>query len=133
MLPVALALALAVLAAAPGCGESGDPGRNELAAVRERASELERNPYDLTCRDLSRQTTQLSARITHTAEAAVARHPSLRRYVARHTFSRAVQSIHFANSEICKRRPPAFRPAREAVAGVRSGRYRAELCVGSGC
>ena len=132
-----LVLLLAALAAV--CRDSDGAGGERLAAggeryaaARERGRELARDPYDLTCGDLRRQTTQLRARITHTAERALARHPSLHRYVARHTLSRAVQSSHHANSEICKRRPPEFRPAREAIAGVRSGRYRAELCVGPG-
>jgi hypothetical protein len=140
MLPVVLVGVVAALAAVAGCGSADGAGGDRfaaggdwVAAARERARELARDPYDLTCRDLGRQTTQLRARITHTAETALARHPALHRYVARHTLSRAVQSIHFAASEICKRRSPEFRPAREAIAGVRSGRYRAELCVGPGC
>ena len=36
---------------------------------------------------------------------------------------RAVTSIFFGVQEVCKGRPDAYKPMREAVAGMRSGRY----------
>jgi hypothetical protein len=39
----------------------------------------------------------------------------------------ASQSIYFAITELCKAKPGSFRPAKDAIAGVRSGEFRAQL------
>ena len=40
---------------------------------------------------------------------------------------RASQSIYFAITELCKGKPGSYKPARPAIAGVRSGEYLADL------
>jgi hypothetical protein len=37
---------------------------------------------------------------------------------------RVAQSIFYAVTEICKGKPPSYHPGKEAVAGVRSAKYR---------
>ena len=39
----------------------------------------------------------------------------------------ASQSIYFAITELCKAKPDSYRPAKDAIAAVRSGELRAEL------
>ena len=39
----------------------------------------------------------------------------------------ASQSIYYAITELCKTKPGSYKPAKDAVAGVRSGEFRAEL------
>jgi hypothetical protein len=39
----------------------------------------------------------------------------------------ASQSIFYAMTELCKGQPGSYEPAEDAIAGVKSGKYRAEL------
>jgi hypothetical protein len=39
----------------------------------------------------------------------------------------ASQSIYYAITELCKAKPGSYRPAKDAIAGVRSGEFRADL------
>ena len=39
----------------------------------------------------------------------------------------ASQSIFYAITELCKSKPGSYRPAKDAIAAVRSGELRAEL------
>ena len=116
-----LAAALATVASA--CGEeSRIPG----TPAPDHAREVARNPYALTCGDLARQWSHPeSARLVIHAEFALAKDPALRKQVAEQTLNRAGRSVYFALTEVCKGRDPSFKPARLAVEGVRSGRYRA--------
>lgn len=126
-----LAFGLAVASAfVAGCG---DDGRALGTPDPEHARAVARNPYALTCRDLASQSHPEAARLVIRAQVALAREPSLRKRVAEQTLQRASQSVFFALTEVCKGRDPSFRPARVAVEGVRRGKYRAEMCVGSGC
>jgi hypothetical protein len=115
----------AALALATGCGEeeerrvSGTPDPSH-------ASEVERNPYALTCNDLARQTLHPeSAKLVIRAEFALAQDPVLRKVVAKQTLNRTGRSVYYALTEICKARHPSFKPARLAVEGVLQGKYRA--------
>ena len=121
-LVVGLAAALSVVAV--GCGEKERrvPGTPEP----DHAREVARDPYALTCGDLARQWSHPeSARLVIHAEFALAKDPTLRKRVAEQTLNRAGRSVYFALTEVCKGRDPSFKPARLAVEGVRSGRYRA--------
>jgi hypothetical protein len=89
--------------------------------IQERLTQLERDPYSFTCGDQSR-----SAHLGKRAFFALAdreRIPRLNRL-------RAAHSIFYAVTEVCRGKPGSYKPAEAAVAGVRSGRYRAAL--GSG-
>jgi hypothetical protein len=99
----------------------------------EHAREVARNPYALTCRDLATQSHPAGARLVIRAQAALARERALKSTVAEQGLQRANQSVYFALTQVCKGRDPSFRPARLAVEGVRSGRYRSDLCIGPGC
>jgi hypothetical protein len=39
----------------------------------------------------------------------------------------ASQSIYYAITELCKSKPGSYQPAEDAIAGVRSGEFRAQL------
>lgn len=116
-----LALCAAV---ATGCGEDA---RDERAAeqpsvtLAERQAQLDRDPYDLRCSDLADKVE--SASLTRRVQYALADDagiPGLNRL-------RASQSIFFAITEVCKGKPGSYQPARPAIAGVRSGRFVADL------
>ena len=115
-----LALGAAV---ATGCGEDEAAVRADkpTVTVAERTAQLERNPYDLRCADLTDKVA--SARMTRIVQYALADDaeiPGLNRL-------RASQSIFFAITEVCKGKPGSYKPAEPAIAGVRSGEYLADL------
>jgi hypothetical protein len=115
----------AITACVPGCGDD-DEQRVSGTPDRGHASEVERNPYAITCSDLARQTSNPeSARLVIHAEFALARDPALREVVAKETLNRTGRSVYFAMTEICKGRDASFKPGRLAVQGVLEGRYRA--------
>jgi hypothetical protein len=123
--PLALPLALPLVAAsllAVACGDDDDGGGGErrIAGQPEpgHAAEVARNPYTVTCGDLTRQTANPeSARLVIHAEFALARDPALRRVVAKETLNRTGRSVYYALTEICKGRDPSFKPAKLAVEG----------------
>lgn len=118
------ALAVALAAGVAACGE--EPRRIPGTPEPDHAREVARDPYALTCGDLARQWSHPeSARLVIHAEFALAKDPALRKQVAEQTLNRAGRSVYFALTEVCKGRDPSYKPARLAVEGVRSGRYRA--------
>ena len=116
--PVILALALAA-----GCGgeqERRIPGLPEPA----HASEVDRNPYALTCGDIARQQEHPeAAKLVIRAEFALAGEPVLARRVREMTLNRAGRSVYYAMTELCKGRTASFTPGASAVAAVRRGEY----------
>ena len=115
---LALCAAIAV-----GCGEDEATIQPAKATIdlAERQAQLERNPYDLRCADLSDKLD--SARMTRIVQYALADDAKIRGL----NRLRASQSIYYAITEVCKGEPGAFKPAKPAIAGVRSGEYRADL------
>ena len=117
----ALALCATV---ATGCGEDASEERAAKEAVvslAERQAQLEQDPYDLRCADLADKIA--SASMTRRVQYALADDagiPGLNRL-------RASQSIFFAITEVCKGKPGSYKPARPAIAGVRSGEFVADL------
>jgi hypothetical protein len=110
-------------AVATGCGEDAPEDRAAKPAIgiADRQAQLEQDPYDLRCADLTDKVE--SARMTRIVQYALAddaKIPGLNRL-------RASQSIFFAITEVCKDKPGSYKPARPAIAGVRSGEYVADL------
>jgi hypothetical protein len=112
-------------AIAAGCGDddTGSQSKKEpkRVSLAERHAQLEKNPYDLTCADLRDKVA--SARITRVVQYALAddaKIPGLNRL-------QASQSIYFGITELCKSKPGSYRPAKEAITGVRRGEFRADL------
>ena len=92
----------------------------------EHVHEVARNPYLVSCADLAAQPRSPEAsRLVIQAEFALAQVPELRKVVAKETLNRTGRSVYFGLTEECKGRPPSFEPAKTAVAGVLSGKYRA--------
>ena len=116
----------ACVAIAAGCGGEDDAStrsRDEAKPVdmAARVAQLEKNPYDIRCSDLRDKLA--SARFSRTVQVALAddaKIPGLNRL-------QASQSIYFAITELCKAQPGSYRPAKDAIAAVRSGELRAEL------
>lgn len=111
-------------AAATGCGEAAPEERaatEPSVTLAERQAQLEQDPYDLRCADLADKVASagLSRRVQYSL-ADDARIPGLNRL-------RASQSIFFAITEVCKGKPGSYKPARPAIAGVRSGEFVADL------
>jgi hypothetical protein len=114
---------LACAALAVGCGEdepASEPATKQVS-LAERHAQLEKNPYDLRCADIRDKVA--SADITRRVQYALAddaQIPGLNRL-------QASQSIFFAITELCKSKPGSYQPATDAIAGVRGGKYRADL------
>ena len=123
---VALAASAAVAA---GCGDDEPAGegaanaskQNSTASLAKRHAQLERDPYALRCRDI--RDTLASADITRIVQYALADEAQIRGL----NRLQASQSIFFAITELCKAKPDSYQPANDAIAGVRSGEFRAKL------
>jgi hypothetical protein len=121
----AIITGLALCAAfATGCGEDAaeEPAaKAPSVTLAERQAQLDQDPYDLRCADLEDKVA--SAGLTRRVQYALADDaaiPGLNRL-------RSSQSIYFAITELCKPKPDSYRPAKDAIAAVRSGELRAEL------
>jgi hypothetical protein len=110
-----------------GCGEE-DETEPLVAGTPDptHAQEVARNPYKVTCRDLSRQTLHPeSAKLVIRAEFALAQDPLLEKQVAKETLNRIGRSVYYALTELCEGRDPSFEPGRLAVKAVSEGMYLA--------
>ena len=113
----------ACAALAAGCGDD-EPNQAQAPkklTLAQRQAQLERNPYDLRCADIRDKVA--SARMTRIVQYALADDAKIR------DLSRlqASQSIYYAITELCNDNPGSFKPAEAAIAGVRSGDFRADL------
>jgi hypothetical protein len=120
----AITALLACAALAVGCGDDGEPGSEPAAAragLAQRHAQLEKNPYALRCADIRDKVA--SARLTRIVQYALADDAKIRGL----NRLRASQSIFYAITELCKAKPGSYQPADDAVAAVRSGKYRADL------
>ena len=112
-------------AIAAGCGDdeggaaSNDKPKPVNIAVR--SAQLEKNPYDLRCADL--RDAVASARMSRVVQYALADDAK----ISGLNRLQASQSIYYAITELCKSKPGSYRPAEDAIAGVRSGEFRAQL------
>lgn len=124
-----LSLLLLTVTVAAGCGNDDDqPEAQRVSGTPEpsHAQKVESDPYELTCRDLARQTLHPeSAKLVIRAEFALAQVPELRKIVARETLNRTGRSVYYGLTQICKTKPPSFKPAKLAIAGVLDGKYLA--------
>jgi len=98
------------------CGEEAKPATQ--VNYEQRLEFLTTHPYEFTCGD-ERHVNRYGKR-AYFALADDAQIPNLNRL-------RAAHSIFYAVTEVCKGKPDSYKPAREAVAGVRKGIYRAAL------
>jgi len=112
-------------AVAGGCGEDGAErpaaAKSPVVALAERQAQLDQDPYDLRCGDLADKVA--SASMTRRVQYALADDAEIRGL----NRLRASQSIFFAITELCKDKPGSYKPARAAIAGVRSGEFVADL------
>jgi hypothetical protein len=120
---------MAGAALAAGCGD--DEGDSELAAaqasskpevvdVAARRAALEQDPLSVRCSDIRDENSTGNTRMVQHALAADVK-------VAGMGELAVSQSIYYGLTEVCKGKPGSFEPAADAIAGVKSGRYRAEL------
>ncbi|HZN89446.1 MAG TPA: hypothetical protein VFB44_10765 [Thermoleophilaceae bacterium] len=126
--PLFVALA-ASAAVAAGCGDDEPTGegaanaskQNSTASLAKRHAQLERDPYALRCGDIRDKLA--SADITRIVQYALADEAQIRGL----NRLQASQSIFFAITELCKAKADSYQPANDAIAGVRSGEFRARL------
>jgi hypothetical protein len=119
-----IAAVLACTALAVGCGDDDESASEPAAArvsVAQRHAQLEKDPYALRCADVRDKVA--SARATRIVQYALADDAKIRGL----SRLQASQSIFYAITEICKAQPGSYQPATDAVEGVRSGKYRADL------
>jgi hypothetical protein len=121
----ALITLVACAAIAIGCGDEETDGQKtgkvKRISVAERHAQLQKDPYDLRCADMRDKVA--SARITRVVQYALADDAKIRGM----TRLQASQSIYYAITELCKSKPGPYKPAKDAVVGVQSGEFRAEL------
>jgi hypothetical protein len=113
-------------AIAAGCGDddkqtAGSQSKAKTVSVVERHALLKKDPYALRCSDIRDKLA--AADITRTVQVALADDAKIRGL----NRLQASQSIYYAITELCKSKPGSYQPAEDAVAGVRSGEFRAEL------
>jgi hypothetical protein len=116
----------ACAAIAAGCGDDdGQTTRSETKAktvnVAQRHQLLRKDPYALRCSDIRDKLA--AADITRTVQVALADDAKIRGM----NRLQASQSIYYAITELCKSKPGSYQPAEDAIAGVRSGEFKAEL------
>jgi hypothetical protein len=104
------ALSVALLVA--GCGAAETP-RTQID-YEARLDLVTAQPYEFTCGD-ERHVNRYGKR-AYFALADIERFQHMSRL-------RAATSIFFGVQEVCKGKPDTYKPMREAVAGVRAGRY----------
>jgi hypothetical protein len=115
---------LACAALAVGCGDDDDSESEpavKQVSLAERHAQIEKDPYALRCADIRDKLASADmTRVVQYALADDAQIPRLNRL-------QASQSIFYAITELCKSKPGSYEPATDAIAGVRSGKFRADL------
>jgi hypothetical protein len=115
----AVFVALALIATACGSDDDQAPATVEVAdpaVVRM----IDAQPDAVACAHVNDQRTW--GAMTRRATVAIADREQIPELIR----LRASQSLYFAMTEVCKGRPASFKPARDAIAGVRSGTYRVQ-------
>jgi hypothetical protein len=117
---------MAGAALATGCGDDDSEPTTAAAPkaqgidVAERRAALEKDPRSVRCSDIRDEDSTRNTRMVQHALAADVKIRGLSELALS-------QSIYYALTEVCKGKPASFEPADEAIAGVKSGKYRAEL------
>jgi hypothetical protein len=101
-----------------GCGSDGDTKAPKLAP----AAVIDEDPYALSCGHVRDQMKWSYA--TKQATVAIANRERFRGM----TLLQTSQSLFFAMTELCKGQAATYRPAKPAVQGVRSGKFRCLRC-----
>jgi hypothetical protein len=117
---------IACAAFAAGCGDDDDASTKSKPAAKPvdiaaRSAQLAKNPYDVRCADL--RDPVAAAQLTRPVQYALADDAKIRGL----NRLQASQSIYYAITELCKGNTGSYRPAKDAIAAVRSGELRAEL------
>ena len=125
-----LLVLMAGSAIAAGCGDdeteprsqakSEPKAQSQVVDVAERRTQLEKDPYAVRCSDIRDERSTRNTRMVQHALAADVKVSGLGELAVS-------QSIYYALTEVCKSKPGSFEPAKDAIAGVKSGKYRAEL------
>lgn len=123
-----LLVLIATSALVTGCGDddadtaakSEPKAQTNTIDVAERRTQLESDPYDVRCSDLRDENSTRNTRMVQHALAAEVKVSGMGELAVS-------QSIYYGLTEVCKSKPGSFAPAKDAIAGVRSGKYRAEL------
>ena len=123
-----LLVLMAGSAIAAGCGDDETEPQSQAKSepkaqvvdIAERRTQLEKDPYAVRCSDIRDERSTNNTRMVQHALAADVKVSGLGELAVS-------QSIYYALTEICKSKPGSFEPAEDAIAGVKSGKYRAEL------
>jgi hypothetical protein len=124
--PALAAISAAAALLAPGCGEDEGEKTAPAGGAKPKPQKLakfdpSKNPEAVTCGHVRDKVN--SANLTRETTFTLADREKIKGL----NRLQASQSIFFAMTEVCKGKADDFRPAEEAVEGVRSGKYRAKL------
>ena len=118
---------MAGAALAAGCGDEDDSepaaqaaAKTQVVDIAARRAALEKDPHSVRCSDIRDERSTRNTRMVQHALAADVKVRGLGELAVS-------QSIYYGLTEVCKGKPGSFEPAPDAIAGVKSGRYRAEL------
>jgi hypothetical protein len=118
---------MAGAALAAGCGDEDDSepaaqaaAKTQVVDIAARRAALEKDPHSVRCSDIRDERSTRNTRMVQHALAADVKVNGLGELAVS-------QSIYYGLTEVCKGKPGSFEPAPDAIAGVKSGRYRAEL------
>jgi hypothetical protein len=116
------ALALGVPSACGGDDDEEEPAQQRAAPAQKPAKvDPNKDPYEITCKDIADPLAagELTRRATNTLAAEM--------NLKNRSQLQVSQSLFTAFQELCKENPPEYKPARDAVKGVRSGKFKADL------
>ena len=118
---------MAGAALAAGCGDEDDSepaaqaaAKTQVVDIAARRAALEKDPHSVRCSDIRDERSTRNTRMVQHALAADVKVNGLGELAVS-------QSIYYGLTEVCKGKPGSFEPAPDAIAGVKSGKYRAEL------
>jgi hypothetical protein len=112
-------------AIAAGCGDDDQAASSKRKAkpidFAARSAQLAKDPYDIRCADIRDKLA--SADMTRAVQVALADDAKIKGL----NRLQASQSIFYAITELCQSKSGSYRPAEDAIAGVRSGEFRVQL------
>jgi len=116
--------AIAAIGLTAGCGgDDGEPARAgapKKQAAAQKPLNPDKDPYTITCQDLKHpQASVFSRRASNTL--------ALDAKITGMSQLQAATAIFFGMTELCKQKPATYRPAKDAVSGVKAGKFRSNL------
>ena len=127
MLREGLIIATIAVTGLTACGgDDAEPAAKAPVAKKDAAAatqppDPDKDPYTITCGDLKNPDAAnvYSRRASNTL--------ALEAKITSMSQLQAATAIFFGMTEVCKSKPASYKPAKDAVAGVKSGKFKSDL------